>query len=203
MAEHLNDPRRSIERGKYIVGRYRELVRRFPDEEWRVAVSMSLHSRILEMHDHRPEALRWNQEAIERYQSHPAKDVDATVRHVECLINQSCLWDYSGHLERALGFILQAVVVGEPYSFDSPSVASDTVSAMYCSGYFMCGPGRYGEAVAASLEAIDFARRVTLTNVADLVGSLQLAAMSHKLCWKQETRKGHRVREGGNRNMPK
>lgn len=51
----------------------------------------------------------------------------------------------------------------------------------------MCELGRrHDDAVVVSLDAIDFSGKVTLANVADLVGPLQVAAMSHTLCKKLE-----------------
>jgi len=185
-AELLNDAKRSIQRSEYIVGLYRELVKGFPDQEWNLADAMALHSHILAMHDRLPEAIRCNQEAIEWYQSHPAKDIDSAARYLLCLIEQGTSWDKSGHSERALDLVQQAVVVGKPYSFDSPTVASYTVGAMCHAGHLMCELGHYDDAVVTSLDALDFARKVTLDNIVNLVRSLQVAARSHKLCKKPE-----------------
>ena len=181
VAECLNNPDESIERSEYVVGLYREVIKQFPDEEWRLADAMTLHSHILFMHDRLPEALRSSQEAIDWYQAHPAKDSDGALRHIQCLIEQGSLWDNAGHSdsERALRVIEQGVAVGKPYSFDSPAVASSTVMAMYGAAHVMCELGRYNDAVVASLDALDFARKVPLANVVDLVGSLQVATMSH------------------------
>ena len=186
VAELLNNPDRSIERSEYIVELHREVIKQFPDEEWHLADATTRHSRILAMHERLPEALRWNQEAIDWYQAHPASDTDGALRHVQCLIEQGSTWDHCGHSERALELIQQAVAVGKPYSFDSPAVASDTVGAMYRAGHLMCELGRYDDAVVASLDALDFARKITLANMVDLVGSLQVAAMSHKCSKKPE-----------------
>jgi hypothetical protein len=57
---------------------------------------------------------------------------------------------------------------------------------MYRAAHLMCELGRYELAVVASLDALDFARKVTLGNIVDLVGCLQVAAMSHKLSKKPE-----------------
>lgn len=176
----LNSPERSIERSEYIVGLYREVVKEFPDEERHLVDATTLHSRILAMHERLPEALRWNQEAIDWYEAHPAKDTDGALRHVKCLIEQGSLLDNSGHSERALEVIQQAAAVGKPYSFDSPAVASDTVGAMFRAAHLMCELGRYDDAIVASLDTLNFARKVTLANIVDLVGSLQVAAMSYK-----------------------
>jgi len=50
---------------------------------------------------------------------------------------------------------------------------------MYRAGHLLCQLGRYDDAVVASLDAIDFARTVTLANVADLVGALHVTGLSH------------------------
>ncbi|KIM36332.1 hypothetical protein M413DRAFT_31752 [Hebeloma cylindrosporum] len=184
VAESLNNPDRSIERSEYIIGRYREVVKQFPDEEWHLAEATTQHSRILFMHDRLPEALRYNQESIDWYLAHPAKDADGALRHIQCLIEQGSAWDHSGHSERALELIQQAAAVGKPYSSDNPAVASDTVGAMFRAGHLMCELNRHDDAVVASLDALDFARKVTLANIVDLVGCLQVAAMAHKFCKK-------------------
>jgi len=180
VSECLNNPDKSIERSEYVVGLFREVIKQFPDEEWRLADAMTQHSRVLGMHDRLPEALNANQEAIDWYQAHPVKDTDGALRHIQCLIEHGSLWDHSGYSDRALEVIEQAAAVGKPYSFDNPTVASDTVGAMYRAGHIMCELGRYENAVVTSLDALDFARKVTLANIADLVGSLQVAAMAHK-----------------------
>jgi len=185
-AELVNDARRSIQRSEYIVGLYCQLVERFPDHEWNLVDAMTLHSRILAMHDRLPEAFRYNQKIIKWYQSHPAKDIDTASQYLRCLLEQGCAWDSSGHLERALEIIQQAVVVGKPHSFDSPTVASYTVRAMCHAGHLMCELGRYDNAVVVSLEALNLARKVTLANVVDLVRSLQVGARSYRLSKKPE-----------------
>jgi len=185
-AELLNDAKRSIQTSEYIVGLYCELVKTFPDQEWNLADAAILHSRILAMHDRLPEAIRCNQEVIEWYQSHPAQDIDSTARYLLCLMEQGSAWDRSGHSDRALELIQQTVVVGKPYSFDSPIVASYTVGAMCHAGHLKCDLGHYDDAVVTSLEALDFARKVTLANIVDLVRSLQVAARSHRLSKKPD-----------------
>jgi tetratricopeptide (TPR) repeat protein len=186
VAELLNNSERSVERSEEIVGLYREVIKQFPDEKWRLIDATTLHSCILAMHNRLPDALRCNQEAIDWYQAHPAENNDGALRHVQCLIARGGVLDNSGHSERALEVIQQAAEVGKPYSFDSPAVASDTVGAMYHAAHLMCKLGRYDDAVVASLDVLDFARKVTLANIVDLVESLLVAAMSHTLSKKPE-----------------
>jgi len=157
-AEYLNDEVKSIERVDYVLGVYQELVKEYPEEEWRLAEARITQTRILNRHDRLQEALSFNQQAIRWHERNPPNDAEAALRYLRCLVEQASLFDHLGRSVQAFEPIQKATEIGKPFSSNSPEVASATAGAMYRYAQILCEVGRDSEAVTTSLDAVSFAR---------------------------------------------